>query len=313
LQRFLSTALVLGLLVFTAAAFAITEGLKLTPSPITKTKLLLKAFSPLCNCPRDQAVLKFSLRKGDVLTLDVVTPQRVEVKRLVDGVFAHAKLNSFVWDGRTDSGAIAADGAYQFRVHLAHAHRTILLPNRLQLDTLAPTILSAVPNRASFSPDGDGRSDSVKIEYKLSGPARAELYFRGRRIVLTRFRNSQDSLTWPGRVNGVPVPQGTYHLRLGAVDAAGNSTPPARRKVVVVHVRYIDLARHVIVVKAGTRFGVRVETDAVSYDWRLGPMRGRSSVRLLVVRAPSRPGTYRLVVSENGHRTTATVHVRPRS
>lgn len=302
----------LGLLVFTAAAFAITEGLKLTRSPITKTELLVKAFSPLCDCPRDKAELKFSLRKGDVLTLDVVTPQRVEVKRLVDGVFAHSKLNTFVWNGRTDTGKVAADGPYQFRVHLSHAHRTILLPNRLELDTTAPTVLAAKPNRASFSPDADGQSDTVKIDYKLSDPARAELFVRGRRAVLTRFRRSHDSLTWPGRINGVPVPQGTYRLRIGAVDAAGNATPAADRKVVVVHVRYIDLARHELSVKAGTRFGVGVDTDAVSYDWRLGRTRGRSNADVLVVRAPHKAGTYRLVVREAGHRTTATVHVRPR-
>src|SRR5262249_10284294 len=163
-----------------------------------KTRLILKAFSPLCDCPRDRAELKFSLRKGDVLTLDVVTPGRVEVKRLVDGVFAHPKLNSFVWNGRTNTGSLAPDGAYQVRVHLPHQHRTILLPNRLELDTLAPNVLTAAPNRTSFSPDGDGQSDTVSIDYKLSGPAHAELYFRDRRVVLTRFSRSEDSLTWPG-------------------------------------------------------------------------------------------------------------------
>ena len=50
LPRVLSTVLVLGLLVGTAAAFAVTERLKLVPSPIIAPKVT-EAFSPVCDCP----------------------------------------------------------------------------------------------------------------------------------------------------------------------------------------------------------------------------------------------------------------------
>jgi hypothetical protein len=76
-------------------------------------------------------------------------------------------------------------------------------------------------------------------------------------------------------------------------------------------VRYIELARETIRAKARTRFGVRVDTDARSYTWLFAGRRGRSSARLLVLRAPA-AGRYRLFVEASGHGDSARVLVRPR-
>lgn len=303
----------LGLLVATAAAFAVTEGLKLVKSPVTRTHVS-KIFSPVCGCDKRSAEIRFSLRRGDTLTLDVLDDRGREVKRLVDGVFAHRGFNTFAWNGRRDSGAIAADGSYQPRIRLAVQHRTIVLPNRIVLDTQPPRVLEAKASRTTISPDGDGQSDSVRIAYRLSGPAKAILFLRGRRVVgPTRFAPMSGSLTWYGKVHGSAVPQGLYRLRLGAVDLAGNVTGPLHGKLVPVRIRYIALARHAIAgVKAGTRFGVGVDTDAAAYDWRLGSRHGVSNSTLLIVRAPAKPGRYRLVVSEHGHVDRAIVVVGPR-
>jgi hypothetical protein len=304
LQRFLSTGLVLGLLVATAAAFAVTEGLKLTQSPITRTRVD-KVVSP-----DRTAHIRFWLRKPDTLTLTVVNASRDEVRQLVTDAPATPRWNTFVWNGRTDFGTLPKDGAYYARVHLLKAHRTILLPNKIELDTAAPRVVDAKPNRIAFSPDGDGQSDSLKVQYKLSERAHALLYARGNKVVRTRFAPSNGSLTWYGRVDGVPLPQGTYRLQVGASDPAGNVTPAAKRVVVVVRIRYIELARHTIrAIGAGTRFGVRVDTDAKRYEWRLGARSGSSSADLLVVRAPTKPGRYRLVVTANGHRDAAALVV----
>lgn len=313
MQRLLSTALVLGLLVATAAAFAITEGLKLTKSPITRTKVLVGDFSPHCGCRHARATIRFSLRKGDDLTLDVVDSSRRRVDR-VAAVFAHRGWNTFSWGGMTDEGTLAQDGIYRFQAKLARQHRTILFPNPFTLDTKAPAVLRAQAARTTISPDGDGQSDSTKIDYGLSEPAHGILYVRGHRLTFAHFARKHDSLTWygTGTKGGPSLPQGTYRLRLGAQDVAGNVTPEAKRATVIVHVRYVVLARKRVVVTAGTRFGLGIDTDARVYDWRLGPRSGSSSAATLVVRAPRKPGRYRLVVTEDGHRAAAVVVARPR-
>ena len=53
-QRWLALATIGGLLAATAAAFAITERLKLTPSPILGTRVS-KTFSPICRCATGSA------------------------------------------------------------------------------------------------------------------------------------------------------------------------------------------------------------------------------------------------------------------
>src|SRR5262249_18924007 len=63
--RFAPAALVAVLLVATAAAFAYTERLKLTPSPILGTLVPTKVFSPVCECPTDTAQITFRLRRRD--------------------------------------------------------------------------------------------------------------------------------------------------------------------------------------------------------------------------------------------------------
>jgi hypothetical protein len=303
--------LVLGLLVATAAAFAITESLKLTKSPITRT-FVSQRLSPTCHCDRRGATIKFWLRKSDVLTLSVVDSARDEVKRLVDATLAHGKWNTFLWKGDSSRGRIARDGTYYVRVHLQHAHRTILLPNPIELDTVPPEIRSAKPSRTNISPDGDGHAEWVAIRYHLSEKAHALVFFKGRQVIRSRFAPRSGSVQWFGRVQGRPLRQGTYRLVVGAEDLAGNVTSPADRKVVLVHVVYVALARHQIgPVKAGTRFGVGV-TVWRSFDWSFAGLHGSSPPGQLVLRAPQRPGTYRLVVSERGHRDSAIVTVVPR-
>jgi hypothetical protein len=323
LQRLLSTTLVLGLLVATAAAFAVTEGLKLVKPAVTRTLIVsaasaagrpheLKAFSPTCHCATDRAYLRFWLRHADTLTLDVLDRERRVVATLVDSRRVHSRWNRFAWDGRSDEGTVAPDGSYQFRIHLAGQHRTILLPNRLVLDTKPPLVRQVTVIRDTFSPDGDGRADAVRVKYRLDGPARAILFVGGEQVVQTRFRPVRGELPWYGKVRGRTLPQGTYHLRVAGVDLAGNVTPVAKQPVVVVHVRYIALARPAIVVKAGTKLGIGVRTNASSYTWRLDGESGVESKNLLVVRAPKRAGVYHLVVTENGHSARARVVVRPR-
>jgi hypothetical protein len=55
---------------------------------------------------------------------------------------------------------------------------------------------------------------------------------------------------------------------------------------------------------------VQVKTAARRYTWRLGHRHGSGHGKVLRLRAPTTPGTYRLVVTENGHATTAAVQVR---
>ena len=151
LPRVLSTVLVLGLLVGTSAAFAITERLKLVPSPIIAPKVT-EAFSPVCDCATDVGRVQFRLRDPDRLTVSIVDADGGTVQTVVRGEEHGAGPVEFRWDGRG-----ASEGEYRAKVHLARARRTIVIPNTMRLDTTAPVVTVEAIRPRVFSPDGDGR------------------------------------------------------------------------------------------------------------------------------------------------------------
>jgi len=306
--RLLSTVLVIALLGGTTAAFAVTQGLKTRPSPITAPRVQ-KVFSPECDCATRAAVIQFRLRRPDRVRLQIVDGGGSVVRTLVAGTRLRRGTVTYTWNGRNDAGQFAPEGIYKPRVHLADQHRTIDLPNEMRIDITPPrvTVKSIAP--VVISPDGDGSADRVIVRYSLSERAHAILFVGGRRVVFTRSQLPEGSVDWNGKLDGKPVRPGTYVLRLGAQDPAGNSSVPVRAGT--VQVRYVELARPRIEAKPDTRFGVRVSADR-RVAWKLAGKHGTSAPGLLVLHAPVKPGRYALVVSAGDHTSRATVIVSGR-
>jgi len=305
LQRILSTAVIVGLLAATAAAFAITERLKLTKSPITGTKVVRAYVSPRAHT---MAAINVRFRRSDRVTVTILDPHRSEVDTLAYRLLVPRGRKTFTWNGRTDTGTIPNGGTYYMEIHLENQHRTILLPNPLVLETKLPVVLDAGVEPKAFSPDGDHQFDTVTVHYKLSEDAHALVSVNGTRIIKSRSHKVRDKVAWNGKVRGRLVPPGTYVLLVGAVDPAGNVAKKVRR--VAVTIRYIRLAVPRVIVGAGAHLRIGVSTDAKRYNWKLGARSGAASGRVLRVRVPSVAGTYRLVVSERGHAAAATVVVK---
>jgi hypothetical protein len=299
-------ALVAALLVATAAAFAYTERLKLTPSPILRTRVD-KLISPVCECPTASARIEFRLRRHDRVTVTILDRKSNVVRTLVSDRSQRAGRVSVIWDGRDNLGQVVPSGAYKPRVKLALNRRTIVLPNRIQIDTVQPRVETTGVRPRLFSPDADGRSDRVRVSYHVDEPAQVSLYVDGVRRIVKRGSKQDGTIEWNGRVDGTVFPVGPHELSLVARDPAGNlsaRTPPTR-----VVLRYIALGRKRIVTAPGKRFALRVSADAKQVEWRLA---GRSaSVRpgTIHIRAPRQPGRYTLTVREHGHAVRAAVIV----
>jgi hypothetical protein len=308
MKRLAPTLIVLALLAGTAAAFAVTEKLKLEPGLIRGTSVD-KVLSPVCRCDHAVARIRFRLRQADTLELSIVDRGGKIVRTITARTFRKGWV-AVSWNGRDDFGRILPDGRYRPRVHLAREYRTIVLPNPIALDSTPPRAVVTSVRPVVFSPDGDRRHDVVQVRYRLSEPAHPSLLVNGNVRVRGRSGALAGSLQWYGVVGGRALPAGSYRVTVAAVDLAGNRS--RRSSPVIVRIRYVELARHVIRVQAQTRFGVHVSTDVRSFRWRLGKRSGVGRNGLLVVRAPDR-GSYALVVEANGHRDRATVLVRPRS
>jgi hypothetical protein len=301
-----SIALVAALLVATGAAFAATERLKLTQSPILRTSVENKVFSPVCDCSTDVAIVRFRLRKADRLDVEIV--QGSTLVRSVVRNTPYAGSVEIVWDGRTDSGTVADEGTYQARVRLLRQRRTITLPNPIRVDVTPPVVEGFAVAPRTFSPDGDGRRETVVARYAISEPAQVGLLVDGRRQVLKRGQKPTGEIRWFGLVDGETVAAGVYRLSVVATDVAGNVGQRSRE--VPVLARFVALGRRRIETVPGGRIAVLVVSDARRVTWKLGARSGEARPGTLRLTAPLRPGRYPLVVTANGHAARAVVVVR---
>jgi FlgD Ig-like domain len=319
LQRVLTTVTLLGLLVLTAAAFAITEHLKLIKSPLSaalvenvrgqervRGHVLI---SPTCHgagCTHS-ATMRVKLRHAGRVTVSIANSSGHTVRTIASRVPLQAhSYKRFVWNGRTDAGGVVPDGIYHPWVKLTR--RSFHFLNTITVDTKPPRVLgvkTAKKNPVLFA--GPGRT--VAITYGFNEPAHALVYLGPHLIIRSHKTKMHDTVKWAGTLGGEPLRPGKYVLSIGGQDVAGNKTPAARRKQVPVVVRYVGVSPQRVAVRAGHRLTVQVETAAKRYTWRLGNRHGSHRGRVLHLRAPTTPGTYRLVVSENGQSTTAVVRV----
>ncbi len=302
----LSTAFLVVLLAATAAAFALTEGAKLELSPIYRTSVPTKVFSPGITT----ADIDFRLRKTDHLTVWMNRDGK-HVATIVPGHTYKPGWVRLEFTGIADNGLTLPDGTYVPVVHLGRSHRTIQLPNPIEIDTVAPTI--TVPHRVytHISPDGDGHNDVFRVRYSLDGPAHAILTVRGRRVEVTRSQQLHGVLEWNGKIDRRVVAPGNYVLRAAARDAAGNTSKPFAFAVVTV--RFVLLGRTRILAKPGSRFALLVLADAPRVSWLFarghGTARTGNGKTTLHLRAPRKRGVYRLYVGASGHAAKALVVV----
>ena len=277
----------------TAAAFVVTERLKLEPSPITHV-FVTKVFSPTCECDTDLGVIAFRLRKANRVTLAIADHGRHTIRTLVGPVARHRGEFSATWDGRDADGAVVPDGVYRPLVHLRH--RTILMPNSIRIDTTPPRV-----RVTSIAPRVLGPGERMRVRYALSEPAHAYVFLNGRKIVVGRSTQPLWKLEWRTRAR-----PGKYHVTVAARDIAGNLSDATKPVLVIVPLQVATKSVHV---KPRRRFSVRLETDGRAYHWQLAKGEGFASTHTLVLRAPKKAGRYALVIRQDGiaHRVLVVV------
>jgi hypothetical protein len=303
--RVLSTAFCVALLAVAAAAFALTEGAKTERSPIYGT-MIDKVFSPVCDpgiCATRVADIVFALRSPERLEV-WMQHGSMRVSTIVDGRrYPRGKVR-LSFSGRSADGALLPDGIYYPVVRLVGDHRTIRLPNPIQLDTVPPRV-TGYPHdlRALISPTAVGVPRDVVVPYTLSAHGHGVLFADGHRVVLTYREPLRGVLEWRATIDGRPVPAGRYTLEIAVQDAAGNRSKPIA--FAEVSVRYLTLAARRISARPRKPFSVRVLIGPARVSWSLAGRRGSGATHVLHLLAPRAPGRYRLYVSGAGHAASA--------
>ena len=298
--------LVVALLAATAAAFALTQGLKNQPAAIFGTDVD-EVFSPVCRCDSATASIAFKLRKPDRLDVAVVDGSDRVVRTIERGrQYAEGPVE-IEWDGRDDAGKVLPEGEYEPRIRLRGDRATYTLPNPIRIDVTPPRLELVSVRPKVISPDGDRRRDYATFRYRLSEPGRGMLFVNGKRRGLTLFPRTEGSIEWNGKVGGKAPAPGSYTARLAGSDPAGNVSE--RTRPIKIVIRYVALDPDRISVTRGARFALRVSSDARRVRWSLAGRSGLVRPGTLRLQAPLQKGRFTLTVSANGHASRAAVFV----
>ena len=75
-------------------------------------------------------------------------------------------LVTFEWDGRNDEGRIVPDGPYRLKVEFEDKRRTIVIPNRIFVDTVPPEVVAhaePIPSRSPLTETAVPTSSGSRI------------------------------------------------------------------------------------------------------------------------------------------------------
>ena len=301
MARWPQLLIVLALLGATAAAFAVTERLKLERSPVTGTRVD-RVFSPVCECARDVAVISIVLRRRETVTLDILNRDGRSIRTIVRKRREPAGRVSYTWDGRDNLDRVVPEGVYRPRVQLERNGRTIVLPNPIRVDTTAPAITARprLPARvlARLGRPPRPRDGVVPDRRARAGrDARRRPAARAEQVPAASRGSSSGSAASTAASFG----PGLYEIRLRAVDRAGNrSRAHARRARARALRRALPRADRGRRRRSASRCACgRMRRRIAGCSTRAA---GAGRREVLVLRAPEEPGTYTLYVT--GGRTS---------
>ncbi len=328
------------LVVATVGAFFVTQHLKSsTPLyagfPRPKPQWINPRNANRCDGldHRATTVSFYLLHRADDVDVYIVNSAEDIVRTVASGRHMRIGVRKpdgvFHWNGRTDSGRVAPDGVYHFRVVLRQQGRTVQLTEPVYVETVPPhpRVTSVTPalipeNGAPVGVRyrGNERRAGTLLVYRTDRPGTPKL-------VDSIPTNPHVPTTWNGTVDGRPAPAGTYLIGLQVVDRACNvgrfpaTLPPAPGSTprAGVTVRYLAAQPPMAPVAAGSRALVFVDSRQRPYTWTLTRVGTRKPVAhgadhavALHVRLPRSlgAGLYELALRSGSHHATVPLVAR---
>lgn len=152
----------------------------------------------------------------------------------------------FVWDGRDNSGSIVPDGTYSYQLTATDVAENSVTRRvtGITVDTRGTTVTVSASERA-ISPNGDGRTDSARIDLSTSLNEGVEswslliLDTQGRAIrdlTLGPARIVPESVIWDGRDDDGVVREGTFTPRFTVTWQKGNVADDEASRPILVDV-----------------------------------------------------------------------------
>jgi flagellar hook assembly protein FlgD len=128
--------------------------------------------------------------------------------------------------GTPATGALAGRPAVEVRALDGTARGLVSADALLPRDSRAPVAYLIDGSTTAISPNGDGVADALTLSGRLSEPATWSAAITapgGETLLAAGGEGDAFVLTWDGTVNGAPVADGAFDVRVTATDAWGNA------------------------------------------------------------------------------------------
>ena len=183
------------------------------------------AISPDGDGYADAATVSYRLRRSALVTARVLDVDGIAVATLFQDQRQGARLQSWAW-----TADALPDGYYTLEVAARGGDGKVVRAGATVLVDRTLGHLSAQP--ALFSPNGDGKDDTIAFAFDLTAPANVTVQVeQGGREVAVVFQGGLESgpqqFVWNGQTPAGTVPDGQYDLVVSAVDAVGETSESA--------------------------------------------------------------------------------------
>jgi flagellar hook assembly protein FlgD len=170
------------------------------------------------------ARISFGLTTAATVNVEVLNSSGSRIRRVLASASRPAGRSHVFWNGRNSAGDLVPSGHYTVRVSATSPGQSASAQRGVVADwTIAWFRRAENP----FSPNRDGRRDTVEATFELTRTADVRLrVFRGTTRIATLVSSSlpagDHAYVWNGRDrDGNRVPDGTYSIRLEATTALG--------------------------------------------------------------------------------------------
>lgn len=229
------------LVIATIGAFFVTQHLKVTtpliagfPSPAPSTiNPVNGGVCPVRNNLGVAVLTSFKRMKISFYLLnradnvDVYVVQHGQIIDTLRGSGRHMKVRErgrpFIWNGRTDDGAIAPDGAYDIKVSLVHQGRSLIISNQATGAIEPVTVQTAQPDLrvTGVEPAAIQGGSRVVIHFAGNDGLRPRVWIYrlapgGGATPVKSYSATTETGTsvWNGTIRGLPAPPGRYLIGL---------------------------------------------------------------------------------------------------
>ncbi len=198
----------------------------------------MRAFSPNGDAVKEVVTLLPETASADRVkswTLTVLDSAKTTVRAFKGNAAPPARQ---AWDGKTDSGTRAPDGIYTAKLEVRYI--TDELESAVSFDMALDTAVPAITVTAAdtlFSPNGDGRKDTIKIsqESKPGDNWEGRISSADGKVVRSfAWKDKALAFEWDGTDSeGNKLPDGNYSYSVRSEDLAGNKVEVSLKAITV--------------------------------------------------------------------------------